>query len=672
LLNGVPALQSQTSLNNYYSGGAGNLTGTGNKNTANGYAALNSNTTGNNNTANGYSALYSNTTGNNNTANGVQALFYNTTGYNNAANGVQAGLYIANGVTSNQTSSNSLYEGFQAFPLASGDTNENVIGNTAIGHGSNTTTLGNTATVGTYINGILYQNGALNGTSASFSGNVAAGTTNPVTIGGATGSCTGKVAMADGTGCVTNGGAGAVYTFGPGLNGAVCNSSTDDTTAFNALLATVNTAGGGTIQVTGRCLIQGDIVYPNNGDTTNPLQNPIVVEGLGFTANGLWTAPPAAPGALIFSNASTAIARIVSKGGGLMEWRDLEVSDQTDYGTTGGAYGNGVGLFFFVTNTTPYIHDVLFRGRVPNSAQNDGIVLGGTASGVTPGQVLNNNSPFQGYGGGINNNWYVNMRTAVRFQQFSNAVPVMNNTISASSGTGTATVADGCCAFEGVNNVSYMNTGTYFAGNLIEIGRYLYAFRCGTACEGSTFVGNTTWDPASFTLGAYYLQGSNYNTVISAHDDNPSPIGSYVRFGPSIPATTVVISSGITGNNINVIPGLDLSGLISRIDVTTTGVGNQFRAESATPGIQLSNTGTGGIDAKMLSGWTNTHTITWLSASTTDRMDLDMSTGNLLTGGTIGAGAGSSTNHAVCWKAGGVLGYCSAVVDASGVCGTCN
>ena len=47
LLNGVPALQSQTSLNNYYSGGAGNLTGTGNNNTANGYQALYANTTGN-------------------------------------------------------------------------------------------------------------------------------------------------------------------------------------------------------------------------------------------------------------------------------------------------------------------------------------------------------------------------------------------------------------------------------------------------------------------------------------------------------------------------------------------------------------------------------------------------------------------------------------------------
>lgn len=32
----------------------------------------------------------------------------------------------------------------------------------------------------------------------------------------------------------------------------------------------------------------------------------------------------------------------------------------------------------------------------------------------------------------------------------------------------------------------------------------------------------------------------------------------------------------------------------------------------------------------------------------------------------------ASTNHAVCWKASGVLGYCSVVVDASGVCGTCN
>ena len=90
LLNGVPALQSQTSLNNYYSGGAGNLTGTGYNNTANGFQALLSNTTGNNNTANGLYALHSNTTGYNNTANGFQALYANTTGNNNTANGMYA------------------------------------------------------------------------------------------------------------------------------------------------------------------------------------------------------------------------------------------------------------------------------------------------------------------------------------------------------------------------------------------------------------------------------------------------------------------------------------------------------------------------------------------------------------------------------------------------------
>lgn len=40
--------------------------------------------------------------------------------------------------------------------------------------------------------------------------------------------------------------------------------------------------------------------------------------------------------------------------------------------------------------------------------------------------------------------------------------------------------------------------------------------------------------------------------------------------------------------------------------------------------------------------------------------------------GTISASTGSSTNHATCWKSGGVLGYCSAVVASDGTCGTCN
>jgi hypothetical protein len=158
--NGVQALFSNT---------------TGYGNTANGYAALFSNTTGNNNTANGFQALYSNTTSSGNTANGVNALYYNTTGIGNTANGYWAGQYIADGVTANQTSSYSVYEGFQAYPLANGDTNENVIGNDAIGHGSNTTTLGNGATVGTWLNGTQHITATAPITSA---GTVAAYSTN--------------------------------------------------------------------------------------------------------------------------------------------------------------------------------------------------------------------------------------------------------------------------------------------------------------------------------------------------------------------------------------------------------------------------------------------------------------------------------------------------------------
>ena len=150
---------------------------TGFSNTANGFYALYYNTTGSSNTANGVNALYYNTTGFSNTANGYQALYANTTGSGNTANGVNAGQYIADGVTANQTSSNSVYEGFQAYPLASGDTNENVIGNTAIGHGSNTNTLGNTATIGTWLNGTQHLAAtaptASTGTVATYSTNAA-------------------------------------------------------------------------------------------------------------------------------------------------------------------------------------------------------------------------------------------------------------------------------------------------------------------------------------------------------------------------------------------------------------------------------------------------------------------------------------------------------------------
>ena len=97
LYNSLPIADAQTALNNYFFGGAGNLTMTGGANTASGYQALVSNTTGGSNTANGYGALYYNTTGGANTASGYDALFLNTTGSSNTANGYGALLYNTTG-----------------------------------------------------------------------------------------------------------------------------------------------------------------------------------------------------------------------------------------------------------------------------------------------------------------------------------------------------------------------------------------------------------------------------------------------------------------------------------------------------------------------------------------------------------------------------------------------
>tara|TARA_R110001632_G_scaffold94570_2_gene200543 strand:+ start:1247 stop:3229 length:1983 start_codon:yes stop_codon:yes gene_type:complete len=125
---------------------------TGSNNIASGERALYSNTTGSNNIASGYYALRSNTTGWRNTASGYFALFANTTGQYNIAIGQLSGRYTSSNA-SNQTSSFSIYIGRSTKALSSGDTNEIVIGDEAIGIGSNTATLGNDSIITTALKG---------------------------------------------------------------------------------------------------------------------------------------------------------------------------------------------------------------------------------------------------------------------------------------------------------------------------------------------------------------------------------------------------------------------------------------------------------------------------------------------------------------------------------------
>jgi hypothetical protein len=144
---------SEGRFNTFVGIGAGNANTTGNNNTASGFNALRSNTTGSLNTASGLEALFSNTTGSQNTASGRDALFSNTTGSSNTASGRNAGRYIADGSTANQTGSNSLFFGANTRALANGQTNQIVIGQGAIGIGSNSVVLGNDSIVKTALKG---------------------------------------------------------------------------------------------------------------------------------------------------------------------------------------------------------------------------------------------------------------------------------------------------------------------------------------------------------------------------------------------------------------------------------------------------------------------------------------------------------------------------------------
>ena len=152
---GVSALYSNTT--GYYNSAIGasalysNTTGI--QNSAIGMNALYYNTTGCLNSAIGWSALVSNTTGYSNSAIGLSALYSNTTGYQNSAIGLNAGRYLLDGAAANATGNNSLFLGFDTRANADGQTNQIVVGYSAIGNGSNSVTLGNDSISKTILKG---------------------------------------------------------------------------------------------------------------------------------------------------------------------------------------------------------------------------------------------------------------------------------------------------------------------------------------------------------------------------------------------------------------------------------------------------------------------------------------------------------------------------------------
>ena len=123
-------------------------------NTALGAYALFTTNSGGFNTALGTYAAYGNDNGTYNISIGYQSLYSNASGSHNIALGLWAGRYITGG-TANTISDDSIYIGKDTRALANNQTNQIVIGMSAIGLGSNTTIIGNSSTVTTSLRGRL-------------------------------------------------------------------------------------------------------------------------------------------------------------------------------------------------------------------------------------------------------------------------------------------------------------------------------------------------------------------------------------------------------------------------------------------------------------------------------------------------------------------------------------
>jgi len=133
----------------YYALGANTA---GDRNSAIGHSALSNNTSGLENTGLGNSAMGANTTGSGNSSTGFAALARNTIGNYNVASGYLAGYQTLSGA--NSTNANySIFIGNDSRPNADNETNQIVIGSTAVGNGSNSVTLGNNSITKTILKG---------------------------------------------------------------------------------------------------------------------------------------------------------------------------------------------------------------------------------------------------------------------------------------------------------------------------------------------------------------------------------------------------------------------------------------------------------------------------------------------------------------------------------------
>jgi hypothetical protein len=254
---------------------------TGSENSAFGGNSLRQITTGSANTAIGFGSMINSETGSGNTAIGNSTLSGNN-GSNNIAVGNSAGRYIAGGTVVNETCLNSVYLGANTRPSLDGNTNEIVIGQNAIGQGSNTVTIGNSSTTLNKLFGRLIHADAVNADESATLGQVNTSLAGYVTLNTAQNITAPKGFINSGGGtCVT-----LNHTSGSGVALDIIKNGNNE-----AIRVTKTSGSGNAITVVGANIeVLGNFVKTGGTSTqylmadgsTSTLTNPVT----GTGANG--------------------------------------------------------------------------------------------------------------------------------------------------------------------------------------------------------------------------------------------------------------------------------------------------------------------------------------------------------------------------------------------------
>jgi hypothetical protein len=459
-------------------------------NTALGATALNANTSGNYNVAVGSEALQRNTAGSVNVALGAATIDYLTSGNNNTAVGGFAGrTYGPNGgaTGNNTTMNNGILLGYDARPLASGGTDEVVIGMRAIGHGSNTVTLGNSSNTKTFLTGDL-----------SLTGNITSGIWSATEVAiakGGTGATTAS-------GARTNLGLGSLATKSTIANADVASGAAIDFSKLNITRADISGLGiqDGLTAGSGISLSSGTISV--TGLTTSNLASNAAITN-----------------AQLANSSTTLGSTTMTLGGTVTSVTGLE--SVTSTGFTGALTGNASTATKLAATKT--INGVAFDGSANITIAADANTLTGTtlASNVVTSSLTSVGTITSGVWSGtaIANNKLANSTTTL-----GSTTMTLGGTVTSVTGltsltattvvgslSGTATTATNIAGGV-VGSIPYQTaagTTALLAGNTTSTVKYLASSGNGTNSTAPTWV-TPSFVPysgatAAVDLGAYDL-----------------------------------------------------------------------------------------------------------------------------------------------------------------------